>query len=167
MQPNGNLFHNWEKGQASVDGFLEDYSLFIQSAISLFEVSRDKEWLNVAKKMTNYTFNNFYDAKSGLFYFSEKSENSVVINYFQKEDNVLPASNSVMANNLHRLYLYSIQIGFREIRRSYFCSQQSKKLCCNRLLQCFFNDVVGKKNKHKNRKAIWFEYNFRSPGIFN
>jgi uncharacterized protein YyaL (SSP411 family) len=59
MQPNGNLFHNWKKGQASVDGFLEDYSLFIQSAISLFEVSRDEEWLNVAKKMTNYTFNNF------------------------------------------------------------------------------------------------------------
>ena len=54
--------------------------------------------------------------------------------------------------------LYSIQIGFREIRRSYFCSQQSEKLRCNRLLQYFFNEVVGKKNKHKNRKAIWFEY---------
>jgi hypothetical protein len=24
----------------------------------------------------------------------------------------------------------------------------------------FFNEVVGKKNKHKNRKAIWFEYIF-------
>jgi hypothetical protein len=22
----------------------------------------------------------------------------------------------------------------------------------------FFNEVVGKKNKHKNRKAIWVEY---------
>jgi len=31
-------------------------------------------------------------------------------------------------------------------------------LRCNRLLQYFFNEVVGKKNKHKNRKAIWFEY---------
>ena len=25
----------------------------------------------------------------------------------------------------------------------------------------FFNEVVGKKNKHKNRKAIWFEYKNR------
>ncbi len=57
----------------------------------------------------------------------------------------------------NRLKIYSIQIGFREIRLSYFCSQQSKKLRCNRLLQYFFNEVVGKKNKHKNRKAIWFE----------
>ena len=105
MQLNGKLFHNWKNGQASVDGFMEDYSLFIQATISLFEVSGDEAWLNIAKKMTDYTFNNFYDEKSGLFYFSEKSENSVVANHFQKEDNVLPASNSVMANNLHRLYL--------------------------------------------------------------
>ena len=27
----------------------------------------------------------------------------------------------------------------------------------------FFNEVVGKKNKHKNRKAIWFEYMLRCP----
>jgi len=105
MQLNGKLFHNWKKGQASVDGFMEDYSLFIQATISLFEVSGDEAWLNIAKKMTDYTFNNFYDEKSGLFYFSEKSENSVLANHFQKEDNVLPASNSVMVNNLHRLYL--------------------------------------------------------------
>ncbi len=105
MQPNGKLFHNWKNGKASVDGFLEDYSLFIQAAISLFEVSGDEEWLNVARKMTDYTFDNFHDEKSRLFYFSEKNENSVIANHFQKEDNVLPASNSVMANNLHRLYL--------------------------------------------------------------
>jgi hypothetical protein len=31
----------------------------------------------------------------------------------------------------------------------------------------FFNEVVGKKNKHKNRKAIWFEYIIiiRIPGL--
>jgi hypothetical protein len=33
--------------------------------------------------------------------------------------------------------LYSMQIGFREIRHSYFYSQQSKKQRCNRLLQSF------------------------------
>jgi hypothetical protein len=31
-------------------------------------------------------------------------------------------------------------------------------MCCNGLPQGFLNEVVGKKNKHKNRKAIWFEY---------
>ncbi len=105
LQNNGKLFHNWKNGTASVDGFLEDYSLLIQATISLFEVTGNEEWINIAGKLTDYTFSHFYDKKSGLFYFSEKSENSVVTNHYQKEDNVLPSSNSVIANNLHRLYL--------------------------------------------------------------
>ncbi len=105
IHSDGKLFHNWKNGKASVEGFLEDYSIFIQATISLLEVSGDENWLNLAEKMMDYTFNNFYDEKSGLFYFSNRNENSIVINHFQKEDNVLPSSNSVMANNLHHLYL--------------------------------------------------------------
>jgi len=105
MLADGKLFHNWKNGNATVDGFLEDYALLIQAYISLYEVSGDPEWLNLAGKLTAYTFNNFYDEKSGLFYFSDKNNNSIVVNHFQKEDNVLPASNSVMVNNLHKLYL--------------------------------------------------------------
>lgn len=105
MSPNGKLFHSWKNGLASVDGFLEDYSLLIQAFISLFEVTGDEDWLHLSEKMTAYTFDHFYDEKSALFYFAEKNENSFVTNHFQKEDNVLPASNSVMANNLHRMNL--------------------------------------------------------------
>ncbi len=71
----------------------------------MFEVTGDKDWLHLSEKMTAYTFDHFYDEKSGLFYFAEKNENSLVTNHFQKEDNVLSASNSVMANNLHQMYL--------------------------------------------------------------
>ena len=105
MQRSGKLFHNWKNGKASIDGFLEDYALLINASLSLFEVTGDMQWLNIATKLTDFTFTNFYDETSELFYFAENNENSVVTNHFQKEDNVLPASNSVMANNLHRLYL--------------------------------------------------------------
>jgi len=105
LQTNGKLFHNWKLGKASVDGFLEDYAISIQAFLSLYEVTGDEDWLSLGGKMTAYTFKHFYDDKSGLFYFSEKSVNSVLTNHFQKEDNVLPSSNSVMANNLHKLYL--------------------------------------------------------------
>lgn len=105
IQSNGKLFHNWKLGKASVNGFLEDYSISIQAFLSLFEVTGDEEWLNLAGKLTTYTFNHFYNEKNGLFFFSEKSNSTVVTNHFQKEDNVVPAANSVMANNLHKLYL--------------------------------------------------------------
>ena len=112
---NGKLFHNWKNGRTSVDGFLEDYSITIQAFISLFEASGDESWLTLSVKLTDYTFTHFYDEKSGLFYFSEKNDNSVLTNHFQKEDNVVPAANSVMANNLHRLYLLLGKTEYREI----------------------------------------------------
>lgn len=105
LAENGKLFHNWKAGTSSIDGFLEDYSLTIQAFISLFEITGDDEWLNVAEKINSYTLNHFYNEKIGLFYFAEEDRKSVVSNHFQKEDNVLPSANSVMANNLHRLYL--------------------------------------------------------------
>lgn len=105
MAEDGKLFHNWKAGQSSIDGFLEDYALSIQAFISLFEVTGDDQWLNFAGKINTYSLNHFYSENTWLFYFSEENPNSVVSNHFQKEDNVLPSSNSVMANNLHRLYL--------------------------------------------------------------
>ncbi len=105
LQENGKLYHNWKKGNASIDGFLEDYALLIQAFISLFEITGDKSWVELAQKLTTYTFTHFYNEETGLFYFSEVHKNSVLTNHFQKEDNVIPAANSVMANNLFRLYL--------------------------------------------------------------
>ncbi len=115
VQGNGKLYHNWKNGNASVDGFLEDYSISIQAFISLFEVTGDENWLNISKKLTDYSFDHFYDDHSGLFYFSEKNNNSVLTNHFQKEDNVIPAANSVMANNLHILYLLLGNPVYRDI----------------------------------------------------
>jgi hypothetical protein len=112
---NGKLHHNWKNGKASVDGFLEDYSIVIQAYISLFEITGDDGWLTIAGKLTDYTFAHFYDKEPGLFFFSEKNNESVLTNHFQKEDNVIPASNSVMANNLHRLYLLLGETEYRTV----------------------------------------------------
>jgi len=105
LQTDGKLFHSWKSGKTTIDGFLEDYALTIQSFILLFEFTGDEQWLRISEKLTNYCFTHFYDEGSGLFYFTEKNSNSVITNHFQMEDNVIPAANSVMANNLHKLYL--------------------------------------------------------------
>lgn len=105
LQPDGKLFHSWKQGKITINGFLEDYALIIQAYISLFEITGDEQWLKISGKLTDYCFNHFHDERSGLFYFAEKKSNSFVTNHFQNEDNVIPAANSVMANNLHKLYL--------------------------------------------------------------
>lgn len=101
----GKLFHTWKNGKPAVDGFMEDYALTIQAFLSLFEASGETIWLDDATKMTAYCKTRFYDAENGTFFYAERIENAVVTNHYQNEDNVIPAANSVMANNLHRLYL--------------------------------------------------------------
>ncbi len=105
LTEHGELLHVWKKGKKSVDGFLEDYALLIQAYLALFAVTGDDKWLKLSQNLAETCFHHFYDEKSGMFYFSKKESTSSVINYFQTEDNVIPAANSVMGNNLYNLYL--------------------------------------------------------------
>ncbi len=103
--PENRIYHLWKGGIATVKGFLEDYALVIQAYISLFEITGSKEWLQEARQLLDHTLTHFRDEASGLFYFSEINADQALSNHFQNEDNVIPAANSVMANNLHRMGL--------------------------------------------------------------
>ncbi|RIJ50693.1 thioredoxin domain-containing protein [Maribellus luteus] len=105
LTSDGKLWHSWKKGKSTIDGFLEDYSLVIQAFLSLFETTGDASWAESADQMMTYVNNHFYGKERGLFYFSDKQASTSIANHFQNEDNVIPASNSVMANNLYRMYL--------------------------------------------------------------
>lgn len=105
MLKNGKLYHLWKQGKRSVSGFMEDYALTMQAFISLFEITGDALWLKSADQLLSYSKKHFYDEESGFFYFSEKANKQVISNFFQNEENVIPAANSVMANNLHKFYL--------------------------------------------------------------
>lgn len=107
MQSSSKLIHTWKKGIGSVNGFLEDYALTISAFVSLFEVTGDTSWLHQATILAEYSLKHFYAEEKGLFYFSEKHSASRLVNHFQTEDNVIPAANSVMANNLYKLGLIS------------------------------------------------------------
>ncbi|PIF06373.1 MAG: thioredoxin domain-containing protein [Draconibacterium sp.] len=101
----GMLMHTWKSGKASVNGFLEDYALLIKALITLFEVTGYENWIAKAVQLLASVNQYFEDKQTGLFYFAAHVEKSTVINHFQTEDNVIPASNSVMAENLFRLGL--------------------------------------------------------------
>jgi len=100
MQDNGALFHTYKEGKSNVNGFLEDYALTIDSFISLYEVTLDEKWIKKAKKMTDYTFAKFYNPQLGMFHFTSQEDTERITRTIEYRDNVIPASNSVMANNL-------------------------------------------------------------------
>lgn len=100
MQPNGALFHNYKQGKSTINGYLEDYAAVIQGYIALYEVTLDFKWIDIANTLANYCFDHFYDTNSGMFYFTSNEDPELVARTFEYRDNVIPASNSIMANNL-------------------------------------------------------------------
>jgi hypothetical protein len=103
MEPDGTLRHSYKNQQSKINGFLEDYALLAQAFISLFEVTGETMYLTDAKLLANKTFEQFFDAEKHIFYFTAKSQADVIERSIEVHDNVIPASNSVMAGNLFKL----------------------------------------------------------------
>lgn len=102
----GSLKHSYKEGKATINGFLEDYAHVIQAFISLYEVTFNENWLQNAKQLTDFAFDNFYDEKTQFFSFTSNQDEALITSHFEVEDNVIPASNSVMADALFKLSIY-------------------------------------------------------------
>ena len=96
----GRLWHVYKNGASSINGYLEDYSALTQSYLSLYEVTLDQQWLDLALKVTNYARVHFMDQDSRLYYFTSDQDTQLVSRSQEYRDNVIPSSNSMMAKNL-------------------------------------------------------------------
>jgi len=118
----GNLLHNFKNGKATINGYLEDYCFVIESFIALYDVTFDEKWLLNAKQLTDYCFEHFYDDKNLFFAFTSNLDKSLIAKHFETEDNVIPASNSVMAANLYKLSIYFNHSHYEKIARQMIAS---------------------------------------------
>ncbi|MDD5152340.1 MAG: AGE family epimerase/isomerase, partial [Flavobacterium sp.] len=102
----GSLLHNYKNKKSTINGYLEDYCFVIAAFIALYEVTFDEKWLQYAKQLTDYSLEHFYDDKTGFFAFTSNLDEALITSHFETEDNVIPASNSVMAKNLFQLGIH-------------------------------------------------------------
>lgn len=89
--------------QTSILGFLDDYALTIAALIRAYEVSLKNTYLATAQYLTDATLSKFSGTEKGLLYYTRKDNQELVTRRYEKEDNVIPSSNSVMATNLYKL----------------------------------------------------------------
>ncbi|WP_051285225.1 thioredoxin domain-containing protein [Aequorivita capsosiphonis] len=115
LQKNGALFHNYKEGKSNINGFLEDYAFTIQAFIDVYQVTLDEKWLHFSKEMTEYAREKFFDEEKNMFYFTSKEDPAIVSRNVEYRDNVIPASNSVMAKNLFVLSKYFEENDFEAI----------------------------------------------------
>jgi uncharacterized protein YyaL (SSP411 family) len=99
------LYRNYSKGVTSIEGFLEDYAIVIEAFNALYKLTAELKWLETAKLLTEKVEREFQHPESKMCFFTTK--NSVLITRkMELNDNVLPASNSIMANNFLFLGYY-------------------------------------------------------------
>ncbi len=106
LKEDGSLYHNHKEGKSTIEGFLEDYATLIEAWLALYEVTFNEDWLNKSKALMNYCLAHFLQKESGLFYFTSSNQEVTVRRSVETADNVIPASNSIMAHCLFKLSGY-------------------------------------------------------------
>lgn len=103
LQSDHRLYRNYKNGQASINAFLDDYALLAKACISLYQATFDEEWLHKAHGLVNYVQAHFADTGNQLFYYTSDLDDPLMARQVEISDNVIPASNSVMAEVLWTL----------------------------------------------------------------
>ncbi len=83
-------------GSRKINGFLDDYAFYIRLCIQLHQYTLAETWLEKAvfwlERITE-----IFGKQNNLFYYSE-TDNLLITKTIETEDNVIPSSNSVLAN---------------------------------------------------------------------
>lgn len=100
LRKDGGLNHSYKEGRTTINGYLEDYAFVIDAFLKLYEATFDDLWLKEADALMAYSVEHFYDYDSGMFFFTSDEDPALIARKMEVNDNVIPASNSAMANNL-------------------------------------------------------------------
>ncbi len=106
MDKDGRLYRTLWGKKPVIAGFLEDYALFSMALVSLYQVSGRLPYLKAARKLAEYVLKHFSTPGTHLFAFSATDAEQLAAPHYELHDNVIPASNSVMARVLFYLAHY-------------------------------------------------------------
>jgi hypothetical protein len=118
LREDGGLNHSYKNGKSTINGYLEDYAATTDAFLALYEATLNDQWLHIARDLTHYSFDHFYDDQIKMFYFTSNKDRSLVSRSIEYRDNVIPASNSIMAKNLFKLAHYFDNEHFRLTAKS-------------------------------------------------
>ncbi|MEM0997083.1 MAG: thioredoxin domain-containing protein [Bacteroidota bacterium] len=97
------LHRNYKEGRATINAFLDDYALLAEAYIALYEATLDPRWIQRSRAYADYAIAHFYDEAQQLFFYTSDEDPALIARKKELMDNVIPGSNSTMANVLFEL----------------------------------------------------------------
>ncbi|MCL4153051.1 UNVERIFIED_CONTAM: hypothetical protein GTU68_033093 [Idotea baltica] len=115
LRDGNRLDRNFKNGRSTINAFLDDYALLADAYLSLYRATFDPDWLTRAKGLVDYTLLHFYSEEKQMFYYTSDIDPALIARKLEVMDNVIPASNSVLANVLFDLGHYFNDKRYKEI----------------------------------------------------
>jgi len=117
------LLRTYKNKTAKIDGYLEDYSYFVNCLLDVFEIDPDPKYLKLALKLGHHLVDHFWDSENNSFFMTSDNHEKLIIRPKSNYDLSLPSGNSVSAFVMLRLYHFSQEQQFLEITTKILESQ--------------------------------------------
>jgi uncharacterized protein YyaL (SSP411 family) len=107
MTKGDRLGHSWREGKLLFPGLASDLATIIRAALSLYEATGERGYLEQALAWQNSFDKHYADAETGAYYLSSDDADDLVLRPHSTQDDATPNPNSVAAQNLARLAVLS------------------------------------------------------------
>ncbi len=107
------LLRTYKDGIAKLNGYLEDYAYLAEGLLTLFETTGEMVWFSEAVEIANKMIAEFWDEDYGGFFFTGKSHEELIVRTKDYYDNATPSGNSVAADLLLRLAVFTDTSDYR------------------------------------------------------
>jgi hypothetical protein len=114
----GRLQHTWKAGVApkskNGNGYLEDYTHFIEGLLELYQTTNDARWYQAARELAEVMIEHFSAPDGGFFDTSDDHE-TLITRPRELQDNAVPSGNAMAAFVLLRLAGLSSEPRYAEL----------------------------------------------------
>jgi len=110
----GVLLRRFRKGDAAIDGYLDDYAFLIKGLLDLYEASFEVDYLSWAIALQSKQDELFWDARAGGYFSTAGTDKTILLRMKNEYDGAEPSPNSIALLNLLRLAQMTDTNDYRE-----------------------------------------------------
>ena len=99
----GRLHRSWKEGRATLNGYLEDYTVVAEGLIALYQITFDRRWLDDAARLLGMVHDHFWDEDTGAAFHTSDDHEQLIVRRKDFFDNAEPSGNSAYATAALRL----------------------------------------------------------------
>ena len=101
--PDGRLLRTYNRGEAKIDAYLEDYAYLVDALLVLYEATFDVRWFDAARETADAMIERFADPERGGFFTTSPDHEQLIARRKDIDDHPIPSGNSAAAYALLRL----------------------------------------------------------------